>query len=47
MVQNRQKGVQKEYLEKGAKKASKMMIFMTLECGPSVVNSDKIDDFDV
>ena len=42
-----QKEVQKRYLEKGIKKAPNMTIFMTLECGQSVVNSCKIDDFDV
>ena len=42
-----QKEVQKGYLEKGTKKAPKMMIFMTLECGSSIVNNCKIDDFDV
>ena len=39
------KEVQKRCLEKGTKKAPKMMIFMTLECGQSVVNSCKINDF--
>ena len=39
-----EKEVQKGYLEKGTKKVPKMMIFMTLECGQSVVNSSKIDD---
>ena len=40
-----QKEVQKGYLEKGTKKAPKNMIFITLECSPSVVNSSKINDF--
>ena len=40
-----QKEVQKRYLEKGTKKAPKMMIFVTPKCGESVVNNSKIDDF--
>ena len=40
-----QKEVQKRYLEKGTKKALKMMIFRPPECGQSIVNSSKIDDF--
>ena len=40
-----QKEVQKRYLEKGTKKAPKMMIFMTLRHGSSIVNSSKIDVF--
>ena len=40
-----EKEVSKRYLKKGPKQVSKMMIFWTPQCGPSVVNSDKIDDF--
>ena len=36
-----QKEFQKLYLEKGTKKAPTIMIVMTPECGPSVVNSSQ------
>jgi len=39
--------VSKRYLKKGPKKAPKMMIFGTPQCGSSVVNNCKIDDFHV
>ena len=42
-----QKGVQKRYSEKGTKKAPKTVFFRPPECGSSVVNRSKIDDFDV
>ena len=40
-----EKEVSKRYLKKGFKKISKMTIFRTPQCGSSVVNSSKIDDF--
>ena len=40
-----QKEVSKRHLKKGTKKAAKMTIFMTLECGQSVVNKCNIDVF--
>ena len=39
--------VSKRYLKKGPKKVPKMMILWTPQCGSSVVNSSKIDDFQV
>ena len=42
-----EKEVSKRYLKKGPKKASKMMIFRTPQCGSSIVNNSKIDDFHV
>ena len=40
-----EKEVSKRYLKKGPKKVPKMMIFWTPQCGSSVVNNSKIDDF--
>ena len=40
-----QKEVSRRHLKKGTKKAPKTMIFMTLKCGSSIVNSCKIDVF--
>ena len=40
-----EKEVSKRYLKKGPKKVPKMMIFRTPQCGSSVVNNGKIDDF--
>ena len=42
-----EKEVSKRYLKKGPKKATKIMIFGTPQCGASVVNNSKIDDFRV
>ena len=40
-----EKEVSKRYLKKGPKKASKIMIFRTPQCGASIVNNSKIDVF--
>ena len=40
-----EKEVSKRYLKTGSKKVPKMMIFGPPQCGASVVNSSKIDDF--
>ena len=42
-----EKEVSKRYLKKGPKKVSKMVIFRTPQCGASIVNNSKIDDFRV
>ena len=42
-----EKEVSKRYLKKGPKKVTKIMIFWTPQCGSSVVNNSKIDDFHV
>ena len=42
-----EKEVSKRYLKTDPKKASKMMIFWTPQCGASVVNNSKINDFHV
>ena len=40
-----EKEVSKRYLKKGPKKVPKMMIFGTPQCGASIMNNGKIDDF--
>ena len=42
-----EKEVSKKYLKKGPKKVPKMMIFGIPQCGASVVNNGKINDFRV
>ena len=42
-----EKEVSKRYLKKGPKKVPKMMIFKTPQCGSSVVNNSKINDFSI
>ena len=42
-----EKEVSKRYLKKGPKKVAKMMICRTPQCGSSIVNNTKINDFRV
>ena len=42
-----EKEVSKRYLKKGLKKAAKMVIFGTPQCGSSIINNSKINDFHV
>ena len=42
-----EKEVSKRHRKKDPKKVAKMMIFKTPQCGSSVINNSKIDDFRV